>query len=84
MDIELLRHGLLLSAVVNYVILTIWFLAFVWFHDAILRLHGRWFRLTPERFDAISYAGMAIYKIGVLLFNLVPWLVLTLLLPAAA
>ena len=52
----------------------IWFLAFVWFHDAILRLHGRWFRLTRERFDAISYGGMAIYKIGVLLFNLVPWL----------
>ena len=84
MDIELLRHVLLLSAVVNYVILTIWFLAFVWFHDAILQLHGRWFRLTPERFDAVSYAGMAIYKIGVLLFNLVPWLVLTFLLPAGA
>lgn len=77
MDIEQTRHILLYCMLVNYTILMVWFLAFVWFHDAIHRLHGRWFRLTPERFDLVSYGGMALYKIGVLLFNLVPWLALT-------
>ncbi len=43
------------------------------------RFHGRWFRLSDERFDALHYAGMSIYKIGVLLFNLVPWLALELI-----
>jgi hypothetical protein len=36
------------------------------------RMHSRWFRISEERFDAIHYAGMAAYKIGILLFNLAP------------
>lgn len=77
MDLETLRHVLLCCAIVNYAILMAWFLAFVCFHDGIHRLHSRWFRLTPEQFDLVSYTGMALYKIGVLLLNLVPWLALT-------
>ena len=41
-------------------------------------LHGRWFRLSNEQFDTVHYAGMAVYKIGVLLFNLVPFLVVSI------
>jgi len=40
------------------------------------RFHGRWFRLSDEQFDALHYLGMLIYKIGILLFNLVPLIVL--------
>jgi hypothetical protein len=36
------------------------------------RLHTRWFKLSVETFDAIHYAGMSVYKIGVILFNLAP------------
>lgn len=42
------------------------------------RGHGRWFRLALERFDAVHYAGMAMYKIAAVLFNLVPYLALRL------
>ena len=66
-------------AVVNYGILLVWFLVFVAAHDWMYRLHGRWFRLSPERFDSIHYAGMALHKIGVLLFMLVPCAVLWIL-----
>ena len=84
MDFETLRPALLLCTIFNYAILIVWFVAFLFFHDAIHRLHGRWFQLSRERFDLVSYAGMALYKIGVLLFNLVPWLALTWLRHAAA
>lgn len=33
------------------------------------RLQGRWFRLSVETFDAIHYAGMAAYKLAILLLN---------------
>ena len=39
-------------------------------------LHSRWFYLSREQFDALHYAGMALYKIGILLFNLVPYIAL--------
>jgi hypothetical protein len=53
-----------------------WFLAFTLAHDWIHQIHSRWFRLPVEHFDVIHYAGMAIYKIGILLFNLVPYVAL--------
>jgi hypothetical protein len=62
--------------VINYGVLIWWFLAFTLAHDWLRRLHNRWFRLSAEQFDAIHYGGMAIYKIGVLLFNLVPYIAL--------
>jgi hypothetical protein len=35
----------------------VWFLVFVFAHDWILRIHGKWFRLSREQFDALHYAG---------------------------
>jgi len=33
---------------------------------------ARWFRLSAEQFDAISFAGIVFFKTGIILFNLVP------------
>jgi hypothetical protein len=38
--------------------------------------HGRWFRLSVEQFDMLHYAGMSIFKIGIILLNLVPYIAL--------
>ena len=57
---------------INYAVLLIWFGAFFGAHDWLFRMHTRWFKLSTETFDAINYAGMATYKIGVLLFNVTP------------
>ena len=56
----------------NYAVLVIWFGVFIFAHDWMYGLHGRWFKLSVETFDAIHYAGLAVYKIGILLLNLVP------------
>src|SRR5262249_57517158 len=74
-----LRVFLLWCLVSNYVILVWWFGEFVFAHNWMYRLHRRWFRISEERFDAIHYAGMAAYKIGILLFNLVPLVALLIL-----
>jgi hypothetical protein len=76
MSIEITRSFLLWCTVINYVILLIWFLFFVFARDGIQRLHGRWFRLSSDQFDTLHYAGMSIFKIGIILFNLVPYVVL--------
>jgi hypothetical protein len=52
---------------------------FVFAHDWMYRLHSRWFKLSVETFDAMHYAGLSVYKIGIILLTLVPliavWLV---------
>jgi hypothetical protein len=79
MSIELTRNFLLWCTVINYGILLVWFLVFTLAHDWMRSLHGRWFRLSDEQFDALHYVGMAIYKIGILLLNLAPFLVLSII-----
>lgn len=63
---------------INYGFLLLWFGAFVFAHDWMYRLHTRWFGLSVETFDAIHYAAMAAYKLGILMLNLVPLLALYL------
>ena len=72
MNLDLWCRILLSSVLINYIILMIWFLAIIFARDWIKQVHGKWFNLSDETFDAIHYGGMAIYKIGILLFNLVP------------
>jgi hypothetical protein len=67
-----LARLLLYTALVNYAVLVVWFLALVAARDWLYRLHTNWFKLSPDQFDAIHYGGMAIYKIGILLFNVAP------------
>jgi hypothetical protein len=59
-------------------VLLVWFGVFVYAHDWMYRLHTRWFKLSGETFDALHYAGLSIYKIGIILFNLVPLVALSL------
>ena len=64
---------------INYGVLLVWFGVFVLAHDWMYRLHTRWFRLSIETFDALHYAGMSLYKIGIILLNVVPLVALYLL-----
>ena len=78
MDIDRLQSFLLWCAGINYAILLVWFAVFVFAHDWLHRMHTRWFRLSVEHFDALNYLGVAVYKIGIILFVLVPLVALHL------
>ena len=47
-------------------------------HDGLLWWWGKWVRarVTTEQFDLFNLAGISLYKIGIILFNLVPCIVL--------
>jgi hypothetical protein len=62
----------------NYAILVVWFGVFVFAHDRLYRLHNRWFNISIETFDMLHYAGMSMYKIATLVFNVVPLVALHL------
>jgi len=76
MSIIIVRKALLWCTVLNYGVLLVWFLVFLRGHDWLYEWHSRWFQPSREQFDAVHYGGMALYKIGILLFNLVPYIAL--------
>jgi hypothetical protein len=78
MTTDLLRTLLGWGAIFNLAFLSLWFLLFISMRDSMLRLHGRWFRITIGAFDAIHYAGMAWYKLATWMFFIFPYIALRL------
>ena len=74
-----LKDFLLWCTLINGAILLVWFGVFVFAHDWLYRMQSRWFRLSVENFDALNYAGVAMYKIGMFLLNVVPLLALLII-----
>ncbi len=78
MSIEQVREVLVWCTVINFGILIYWWLMFMLAHDFVYRLHGKWFKIPVEQFDAIHYKAIAFYKLAIILFNLVPYIALTI------
>ncbi|WP_180096910.1 MULTISPECIES: DUF6868 family protein [unclassified Acinetobacter] len=82
MNLDLCWRFLLFCTLINYVILMIWFMVFVFARDWMKQVHGKWFHLSDSSFDVIHYSGMALYKIGIFLFNLSPLIAIYLMKPS--
>lgn len=76
MNIELARSFFMWCTIINYGMLLLWGLLFLFMHDGFYRLWLRWARISVEQYDMLNLAGLSIYKIGVFLFNLVPCIAL--------
>ncbi len=79
MTVEIVRGVLGWSALINYGLLIVWFLFFILAHDWMYRIHTRFFTLSSEKFDAMHYGSMAIFKLMVIVFNLVPYIALRII-----
>ena len=79
MDIEQLQHFLFWCTLINFGVLLWWAAFYLFAHDFVYRVHSRFFVISRVQFDAIHYAGMAFYKLSIVLFNLVPFIVLHIL-----
>ena len=74
MTFETIRAVFAWCSVINIGLLLWWLIFFFLARDWMYQIHCKWFKLSEEKFDTIHYAGMAIFKIGIFLFNLVPYL----------
>lgn len=79
MELETIRNMFAWCSLINLGILVWWFAWFTLAHDWLYRFHGRWFKIPVETFDTIHYSGMAVFKIGILLLNLIPYFALRII-----
>lgn len=76
MTIEIIRDVLAWCTVINMGLLLFWVVWLKLAHGFVYRSHGKWFKLTEEKFDSIHYTGMLFFKMSIFLFNLAPYLAL--------
>jgi hypothetical protein len=78
---DTLARVLLRCFVLGYLLLLLWFGAYVVAGDAMIYgLAGKLFGLTPHEVDLIHYGGMVFVKCVVILFFLFPYLAIRLVL----
>jgi hypothetical protein len=75
-SIETARSFFLWCSVLNYTLLIGWVLLATLGRGWLYGLAGRVFPMSREQFDLVNYAGITLYKIGTLLFNIVPLIAL--------
>ncbi len=76
MSLTMIRDALLWCTILNFVLVAVWVLLFMLPHDWMHGLWGRWFRLPVEQFNAVNFAGIVFFEMGIFLFNLVPYIAL--------
>ena len=67
---------LLWSSIINMGLLGFTFLVVTFGGDFIYRIHGKWYDIKKEQFNAIIYSGMMFYKVCIFFFNIIPYIVL--------
>lgn len=72
MNFQRVRSVLLWSTIINFGLLAVWGVAYLLGRDWMYWAMG-WSRLSAEQMDVLQVAGMMLYKMGVFLFNVVPY-----------
>ncbi len=78
MTIGLLKTFFMWCSLINVSLLLLGFMMWLCASDRIYALHGRWFPMPRETFNAVFYFLLGLYKIIVFVFNIVPWVSLAI------
>jgi hypothetical protein len=76
MDIRTLTEFFKWCTIINVAIFIFSAIMIVAVSDFIYRAHGQLFHMPREAFDVVIYSFLGLYKIVILVFNLVPYVAL--------
>lgn len=80
MDGQMICEMLGISSIINYCVLLLWFVLFMFAKRWMYEIHSKWFKIDPKQFDSIHYKLMAQYKLLIFVFNLAPFFALCIIL----
>ncbi len=81
MDIAMLTRFFMWCTILNValLVLSVLVVAFGFGSDFVYRIHCTWFPMPRDTFNSVLYLLIGIYKIFVFVFNIVPWIALTII-----
>jgi len=74
MTLEVIRNIFAWCLVMNLAVLILWLLIYLIAKDWIYKIHGEWFKIPRETFNAVHYKSLGYFKMIVFVFNLVPYI----------
>jgi hypothetical protein len=79
MDLQILTQFFMWCTIINVVLVIGTALIWLFGADFVYKMHGRFFPMPRETFNAIFYTFIGIYKLLVYVFSLVPWIALLII-----
>ncbi|MDD5597472.1 MAG: hypothetical protein PHV82_05980 [Victivallaceae bacterium] len=79
MTIQTLTAFFMWCTIINAALLVISSLIVLLMADWIYNFHSRLFAIPREAFDIIIYSFLGFFKIMIFIFNLVPWIALSII-----
>ena len=80
MDLDILMKVLGWVSIINYGVLLIWFLIFIFAKSWYYNLTNKWFSIPSDKFDLIHYCLMGFFELLVFAFFIAPYLALRIVL----
>ena len=79
MTIFEIREMLGWCTLINIGLMIFSFIVIVAMRSFVYKMHSKWFPMSEATFNAIVYSYLGVYKILIIVFNLVPWLALSMM-----
>jgi hypothetical protein len=79
MTLPMLQTFFMWCSIINIAWLMLVFLIFLTAADWVYKTHGRWFSFSRTTFDAIFYSFIGLFKMLIIVFNIVPWIALSII-----
>ena len=78
MDIHTVRAFFMWCTIINGALLILSFLICACAGARVHRMHSKWFPISREAFNVAIYSFLGLYKMFILVFNLVPYVALVI------
>ncbi|MBK1791204.1 DUF6868 family protein [Persicirhabdus sediminis] len=79
MSIPLLTDFFMWTTILGFWLLMFSTAAFVIGKKSIYRIHRKWFDISPSNYDMLIFAYLAIFKVLLIIFSLIPYLTLLII-----
>ena len=74
MDMFTIKTIFMWCTIINVLLLVVSFLICAYAREWVYGMHSKWFPIPREAFNVAIYCFLGLFKIFVLVFNLVPWI----------
>jgi hypothetical protein len=79
MTIQMLTSFFMWCTIINGSLLIFSAIMIIPSEDLVYRMHSKWFSFPRETFNVVIYSFLGLYKIAIIVFNLVPWIALLII-----
>ena len=79
MTIQMLTAFFMWCTIINAALLIFSAIMIIPAQDLVYRMHSKWFSISREAFNVAMYSCLGLFKIAILIFNVVPYIALLII-----